>query len=187
MIGSVKVKPNLKTFTEDGVLFLDGTFEELDAVILATGYSYQFKFVEDSVLKIDRNDASLYKYTFPPYLKHPTLAVVGLVQAIGAVMPIAEMQCRWFTRVIKGRPTYDSHLIYCIHADFPPEIRHSTTPAPLQEQSLTSDALPQVGLDVIIMRELGYYVVRLHHHDRFVEDLQDWVKPLIRMNHQNSN
>ncbi|XP_064650304.1 flavin-containing monooxygenase 5-like [Lineus longissimus] len=102
MTGSVKVKPNVKTFTEDGVIFEDGTFEQLDAIILATGYNYQFKFVEESVLKVDNNDASLYKYTFPPNLKHPTLGVVGLVQAIGAVMPISEMQCRWFMKVVKG-------------------------------------------------------------------------------------
>lgn len=35
-------------------------------------------------------------------LDHPTLAVIGLVQPLGAIMPIAEIQARWATRVFKG-------------------------------------------------------------------------------------
>ncbi|KAF7651010.1 hypothetical protein LDENG_00117450 [Lucifuga dentata] len=38
----------------------------------------------------------------PPELDHPTLAVIGLVQPLGTVMPIFEMQARWATRVFKG-------------------------------------------------------------------------------------
>ncbi|XP_074641984.1 flavin-containing monooxygenase 5-like [Tubulanus polymorphus] len=102
MTGGVQVRTNVRTFTGDGVEFDDGTFKKIDAVVLATGYNYQFKFVDESILKINRNDTSLFKYTFVPDLQHPTLAVIGLVQAIGAVMPIAEMQCRWYTRVVKG-------------------------------------------------------------------------------------
>lgn len=39
---------------------------------------------------------------FPPELERPTLAVIGLVQPLGAIMPISEMQARWATRVFKG-------------------------------------------------------------------------------------
>lgn len=45
-----------------------------------------------------------YKFTFLPHLERPeTLGFIGLVQAIGAVMPIAELQARWYTRLISGK------------------------------------------------------------------------------------
>lgn len=43
---------------------------------------------------------------FPPHLSHPTIAIIGLVQAVGAVMPISEMQCRWFAKIMKGEFNY---------------------------------------------------------------------------------
>ncbi|KAE8294573.1 Dimethylaniline monooxygenase [N-oxide-forming] 5 [Larimichthys crocea] len=54
------------------------------------------------VVTVTENKASLYKYVFPPELARPTLAIIGLVQPLGAIMPISEMQARWATRVFKG-------------------------------------------------------------------------------------
>ncbi|XP_069593325.1 flavin-containing monooxygenase 5-like [Ranitomeya imitator] len=101
--GFVQVRPNVKEFTETGVIFEDGTIEEnIDAIIFATGYSFSFSFCEESVLSVQKNKVSLYKYMFPYHLEKPTLAVVGLIQPQGAVMPISELQCRLATRVFKG-------------------------------------------------------------------------------------
>ena len=69
---------------------------------MATGYDYQYRVLDESVLKMKENDVDLYKYVYPPDLSHPTLAIIGHVQAIGAVIPIAEMQARWTTRVFNG-------------------------------------------------------------------------------------
>nr|UZZ64696.1 tAncFMO1-5 [synthetic construct] len=101
--GTVLVKPNVKEFTETSAIFEDGTVEEnIDVVIFATGYSFSFPFLEESVLKVQNNKVSLYKYVFPPHLEKPTLAVIGLIQPLGAIMPISELQARWATRVFKG-------------------------------------------------------------------------------------
>ena len=54
------------------------------------------------MLPVSGNKASLYKYVFPPDLERNTLAVIGLVQPLGAIMPISELQARWATRVFKG-------------------------------------------------------------------------------------
>ncbi|KAJ8312625.1 hypothetical protein KUTeg_009998, partial [Tegillarca granosa] len=102
MVGAVRVKPNIYEFTENKVRFEDGSCEEIDVVVFATGYNYKLSFLDKSVTCIDKNNTCLYEYMFPPELEHPTLGIVGLVQAIGAVMPISEMQCRWYTRLIKG-------------------------------------------------------------------------------------
>ena len=60
--------------------------------------------LDESVLNLSDNDTDLYKYAFPLNLTHPTLAIVGHVQAIGSVIPIAEMQARWITRIFSGKP-----------------------------------------------------------------------------------
>ncbi|XP_053376257.1 flavin-containing monooxygenase 5-like [Mercenaria mercenaria] len=111
MTGALRVKPNIHHFNENSVQFDDGSVEDIDTVIFATGYEYKIGIVDESVTKVEGNKTSLYKYMFPPQAPHPTLAVVGLVQAIGAVMPISEMQCRWFTRIMKGENNLPSESV----------------------------------------------------------------------------
>ncbi|XP_077650569.1 flavin-containing monooxygenase 5-like isoform X1 [Urocitellus parryii] len=64
-------------------------------------YSFAFPFLEDSI-KVVKNMISLYKKVFPPNLEKPTLAIRGLIQPLGAIMPIAELQGRWASQVFKG-------------------------------------------------------------------------------------
>ncbi|NXJ68874.1 FMO5 monooxygenase, partial [Rostratula benghalensis] len=99
--GRVRVKPNIQEFTETSAIFEDGTREDIDAVVFATGYSFSFPFLEGCV-KVVENQIPLYKFMFPPDLEKPTLAFIGLIQPLGAIMPISELQCRWATRVFKG-------------------------------------------------------------------------------------
>jgi len=81
----------------------DGTVEDdIDLVVFATGYTFSFPFLSSHVIPVSKNKVSLYKYVYPPALEHPTLAVIGLIQPLGAIMPISEMQARWATRVFKG-------------------------------------------------------------------------------------
>ncbi|KAM4651733.1 flavin-containing monooxygenase 5-like isoform 1-T3 [Discoglossus pictus] len=99
--GTVLVKANVKRFTETDAIFEDGTVEKnIDVVVFATGYSFEFPFCED--LRVRNNQVSLYKYIFLPELEKQTLAVIGLIQPLGAIMPISETQARLATRVFKG-------------------------------------------------------------------------------------
>ncbi|KAL1022479.1 hypothetical protein UPYG_G00028270 [Umbra pygmaea] len=101
--GTVMVKPNIKRLQGSSVVFDDGTVEDnIDLVVFATGYNFSFPFMPSQVLPVSRNKANLYKYVFPPGIERPTLAVIGLVQPLGAIMPISEIQTRWATRVFKG-------------------------------------------------------------------------------------
>ncbi|XP_054836122.1 flavin-containing monooxygenase 5-like isoform X2 [Eublepharis macularius] len=100
--GRVVVKPNIKEFKKTSVIFDNGSKEDnIDVVIFATGYSFSFPFL-DNCIKVVDNQVTLYKFIFPPHLEKPTLAIIGLVQPLGAIMPIAELQARWVTRVFKG-------------------------------------------------------------------------------------
>ncbi|GFR66922.1 dimethylaniline monooxygenase [N-oxide-forming], partial [Elysia marginata] len=101
--GTVKVKDGVKRFTRAGVEFVDGTREEdVDVVILATGFRTSFPFLSGEVLKKEKNKVRLYKVVFPPDLERGTLALIGCLQPAGAFLPMVEMQSRWATRVFKG-------------------------------------------------------------------------------------
>ncbi|XP_070764428.1 flavin-containing monooxygenase 5-like [Enoplosus armatus] len=101
--GTVQVKPNIRRFQGSSVEFDDGSVvENVDLVVFATGYRFSFPFLSSHVVSVSGNKTSLYKYVFPAELDRPTLAIIGLVQPLGALMPISEMQARWATRVFKG-------------------------------------------------------------------------------------
>ncbi|XP_046562089.1 flavin-containing monooxygenase 5-like [Haliotis rubra] len=101
--GSLKIKADIKRFTKTGVEFIDGTVEDdIDVIILATGYKFGFPFMDESVINVQNNKVKMFKYMFPPDLPKQTLVVIGCFQPLGAIMPLAELQCRLATRVFKG-------------------------------------------------------------------------------------
>ncbi|TWW57657.1 Dimethylaniline monooxygenase [N-oxide-forming] 5 [Takifugu flavidus] len=112
--GTIQVKPNIRRFQGSSVEFDDGSVvEDVDLVVFATGYTFSFPFLSSHVISVSENKTSLYKYVFPPELQRPTLAIIGLVQPLGAIMPISEIQARWATRVFKGctkLPSVDSMM-----------------------------------------------------------------------------
>ncbi|KAM4641185.1 dimethylaniline monooxygenase [N-oxide-forming] 2-like isoform 1-T3 [Discoglossus pictus] len=103
LCGSVIVKPDVKEFTETAVKFEDGTAEEnIDVVIFATGYNFSFPFLDESIIKVENNKSFLYRSIFPTTINKPTLGVIGLIQPLGPIMPVTELQARWVTRIFKG-------------------------------------------------------------------------------------
>ena len=100
--GTVIVKSNVKRFLENGIEFDDGTkLDDIDVVLLATGYIFGFPFLEKGIIEVECNKADLFKYMIPPDLEQPTMAVIGFVQPWGAINPIAELQCRLAAQVFK--------------------------------------------------------------------------------------
>uniref|UniRef100_A0A8C9PUH3 Flavin-containing monooxygenase n=1 Tax=Spermophilus dauricus TaxID=99837 RepID=A0A8C9PUH3_SPEDA len=106
LCGTVSIKPGVKKFTETSAVFEDGTvFEAIDSVIFATGYGYAYPFLDDSIIKSRNNEVTLYKGIFPPQLEQSTLAVIGLVQSLGAAIPTADLQARWAAKVFANSCT----------------------------------------------------------------------------------
>ncbi|XP_061634381.1 flavin-containing monooxygenase 5-like [Phyllopteryx taeniolatus] len=102
--GSVIIKPNVEEIRGSSVLFEDGSVvEKVDTIVFATGYNYDFPYLPANALYKSGHRVGLYKHVFPPNLEHPTLAVVGFIHALGAIMPQAEMQARWVVHVLKGQ------------------------------------------------------------------------------------
>ncbi|XP_075729282.1 flavin-containing monooxygenase 5-like [Rhipicephalus microplus] len=107
--GKVRVKENIAEFTEDGVIFEgEDKVTPLDDIILATGYLIKFPFLPKEVVSVEDNQVQLYKYVFPPHLKHPSLAIIGLVQPVGSLFPVAEMQSRWFAELLFNKRSLPS-------------------------------------------------------------------------------
>ncbi|BFZ22832.1 hypothetical protein BsWGS_25871 [Bradybaena similaris] len=101
--GRVVVKPNILSFTQKGVVFEDGTFEDdIDLVIFATGYKLGYSFIEKSLLDVKNNKVELFKHMFIPDLPKQTIAFLAVAQPLGAMFPIAELQSRLAARVFKG-------------------------------------------------------------------------------------
>ncbi|KAM9324780.1 dimethylaniline monooxygenase [N-oxide-forming] 2-like [Gastrophryne carolinensis] len=101
--GLIIIKPGVTRFTETAAHFSNGSIvDNLDVVILATGYNYNFPFLEESNLKKDANNGYLYKKIIPLHIEKPTIAFISFIQPIGSLMVTAELQCRWVTRLFKG-------------------------------------------------------------------------------------
>lgn len=99
--GAITPKPNLARFEGRTVHFVDGSTEEVDHVVYATGYKVSFPFFDESFVAAKDNDLPLYKRVFHP--EHEGLAFVGLLQPLGAIMPLAEAQGKWLAEVLSGR------------------------------------------------------------------------------------
>ncbi|XP_042905007.1 flavin-containing monooxygenase 5 [Parasteatoda tepidariorum] len=101
--GSIIQKRDISKFTENGVLFEgESSVTEADVVIMATGYTWKFPFLEEDIRTNMENQLTLYKCTWSPDLKHSTMAFVGFFLPFGASFPLVEMQCRWAAQVFAG-------------------------------------------------------------------------------------
>lgn len=101
--GDITVKPNIARFEGSRVVFTDGTSVEADVVVYCTGYRVSFPFLEGTVVRAEDNHVDLYRRVVPP--GHPGLYFIGLIQPIGAVMPLAEQQAHWVADLIAGEVT----------------------------------------------------------------------------------
>ncbi|MBS2019487.1 MAG: NAD(P)-binding domain-containing protein [Deltaproteobacteria bacterium] len=98
--GTIKPKPGLTKLGPTSVTFTDGTVEDVDVIVWATGYRVTFPFFEEDFVKARDNDLPLFFRVFHP--DHPQLAFVGLLQPLGAIMPLAEAQSKWLAQYIRG-------------------------------------------------------------------------------------
>ncbi|XP_054443761.1 putative dimethylaniline monooxygenase [N-oxide-forming] 6 isoform X2 [Pteronotus mesoamericanus] len=100
LCGTLSIRPGVSEFRETSAAFEDGTtFEAIDTVIFATGYTYAFPFLDDSIIKNRNNEVTLFKGIFPATMEKPTLAVIGLIGSLGPIIPVVDQQTRWVAKV----------------------------------------------------------------------------------------
>jgi hypothetical protein len=98
--GDVLAKPALVRREGTRVHFSDGSAEEVDAIIYATGYQVSFPFFDPSLVAAKNNDLPLFLRIFP--FDRQDLCFIGLAQPIGAVMPLAEAQAKLVAEMLSG-------------------------------------------------------------------------------------
>ena len=99
--GLVQFKPNIQLFDGHTVTFADGTRQRFDMVVYATGYKVTFPFFAPDFINVEAdNNLQLYRRVVHP--DFPGLYFQGLVQPLGAIMPLAETQANWIAKLISG-------------------------------------------------------------------------------------
>ena len=101
--GDIEVKPNIDQFSGGRtVRFVNGSEEEIDLVVYCTGYKISFPFFDD-LISARENRLPLYRRVVS--VEHPGLYFIGLIQPLGAIMPLAEAQAEWVADLLGGRGT----------------------------------------------------------------------------------
>ncbi|AGL15428.1 NAD(P)/FAD-dependent oxidoreductase [Actinoplanes sp. N902-109] len=102
--GRITPVPDVTRMAGATVELADGRRIEPDLVVAATGYLPRFDFLAPELLDIDedgRPDLHLHAFA----RRHPTLAVVGLVQADAGLLPLAHWQSVAVARWLRLRLT----------------------------------------------------------------------------------
>jgi dimethylaniline monooxygenase (N-oxide forming) len=99
--GAITPKPNIARLDRDRVVFEDGSSVRADVVIYCTGYKVTFPFFDEDFVSAPDNDLPLFRRTFHP--DHRSLFFIGLLQPLGAIMPLADAQSRWVADYLAGR------------------------------------------------------------------------------------
>ncbi|CAL1592897.1 unnamed protein product [Knipowitschia caucasica] len=169
LLGEVVMKPNIKGFNKSKVVFEDDTKEEIDIVLYCTGYITKFPFLPPSLSQGPKGELSLYKRLFPPSLQQPTLAVMGVFQTKGPIMPVVEMQARWSAAVFKGLDILPSNDIMLGVIEAERKRSMESYPCPLQA-SLQVDYISYLDFMAEKIR------VKPHFLGLFLQDPVLWVK-----------
>jgi cation diffusion facilitator CzcD-associated flavoprotein CzcO len=102
--GDIAIKPNLECFSGGRTVhFVDGSEEEIDLVVYCTGYKISFPFFDEGLISAQENRLPLYRRVAS--VEHPGLYFIGLIQPLGAIMPLAEAQAEWVADLLGGKGT----------------------------------------------------------------------------------
>ncbi len=99
--GRVVARPSIERLDGDSVEFADGTREQADLVLCATGYHLRYPYLDKAVADTRDDDLTLFLGTL-----HPTrhdLFIVGVSRPTGAFWPIAEVHAQIAAALLSGR------------------------------------------------------------------------------------
>ena len=112
--GDIIFKPNIACLDGSQVRFEDGSTEDVDVIIYATGYRISFPFLADPAMMPDaQNRFPLFKRMMKPEI--PNLFYMGLAQPLPTLVNFAEQQAKLAAAYLAGRyqapPQADMHRI----------------------------------------------------------------------------
>src|SRR5439155_21271292 len=86
-------RPRIERFDRDRVTFSDGTSEEADVVVFATGYRVGFPFLPRRLGRGEGWEFPLYRRILSPHARG--LAFVGVLEPGPGLFEIVERQSKW--------------------------------------------------------------------------------------------
>jgi cation diffusion facilitator CzcD-associated flavoprotein CzcO len=98
--GDAVAKPDVAELLGGSVRFADGSVEQVDAIVYATGYRITFPFFDPGFISAPGNVLRLYKRIFKPDIDD--LGFIGFAQAIPTIFPFAECQSKLVGRWLGG-------------------------------------------------------------------------------------
>jgi cation diffusion facilitator CzcD-associated flavoprotein CzcO len=101
--GRIQPRPWIDVIDGRTVRFADGAEEDIDAIILGTGFKLSMPFLSDDISEtvgLDGTHIDLCDHTLHPDLDG--LAFIGTYQLIGPNFPVLELQARWLTYMWAG-------------------------------------------------------------------------------------
>jgi dimethylaniline monooxygenase (N-oxide forming) len=98
--GAITPKPNIARLDGDAVEFADGTRERVDVIVYCTGYKITFPFFDEDFISAPDNRIELFRRVYHPAVEN--VFFLGLLQPLGAIMPLAEAQAQWVADYLKG-------------------------------------------------------------------------------------
>ncbi|MFD7865164.1 flavin-containing monooxygenase [Streptomyces sp. NPDC059783] len=99
--GEVVARTGIERLDGGRVVFTDGSAEDVDVIVWATGYHVTMPFLGRDWAGDDPEELPLYQRVF--HLDDPTLSFVGLMQSTGAALPVVEVQGRLVAAYLSGR------------------------------------------------------------------------------------
>lgn len=96
----IEVKQGIEKIDGKRIHFVDGTSEEFDTLIAATGYLIDLPFLSGDVVPIHDNSIDLYQRIVPP--DWPGLYFMGMFNTNTALNMIFEYQARWIRDIERG-------------------------------------------------------------------------------------
>jgi len=101
--GDLIAKPDVSRLTPTGAAFADGTEEDLDVILLATGYQYLLPFLDPSLLTWNHGHPMLYLNVFSR--EHDSLYLLGLIELAGAAYTRFDEMAQMVVIDIRARET----------------------------------------------------------------------------------
>jgi cation diffusion facilitator CzcD-associated flavoprotein CzcO len=116
--GAVTPKPNIARLDGHEVEFADSSRVHADVVVYCTGYRITFPFFDEDLIAAPDNRIELFRRVFHPDLDD--VFFIGLLQPLGAIMPLAEAQGEWVADYLKGEYALPPHeeLLDDLRRDF---------------------------------------------------------------------
>lgn len=115
--GAITVRPGIERLEKGRVVFTDGSSAKADLIVWATGYRVSFPFFAPGLISAENNDLPLWKRMVHP--DRPGLFFIGLLQPVGAVMPLAQAQSELVVKVLTGECELPSRrdMVKTMHDD----------------------------------------------------------------------